>query len=133
MAFGGEELGLKGSFHFVQNPLFPISNIKFLVNMDISGTGDDGIQVVNGSVYKEEFNQLVRINQNNNYLPQIKIRGAACNSDHCPFYKNGVPSFFIYTLGGIQAYHDVFDKAETLPLTAYDNYFKLLTGFVNEL
>jgi hypothetical protein len=42
----------------------------------------------------------------------------------------GIPSFFIYTLGGIQAYHDVDDKAETLPLTKYTDLFKLLVEWV---
>jgi hypothetical protein len=27
------------------------------------------------------------------------------------FHTKGVPCFFIYTLGGIQAYHDIYDRA----------------------
>ncbi len=49
------------------------------------------------------------------------------------FHMKKVPCFFIYTLGGIQAYHDIYDKSETLPLTEYEDYFKLVTQFVNEL
>jgi hypothetical protein len=131
MAFGAEELGLLGSTHFVNDPIFPLSNIKFMLNFDISGTGDEGIQVVNGTIFKSRFEQLKKINGDNNLLKQVKIRGESCNSDHCPFYRKGVPSFFIYTLGGIQAYHDIYDRSETLPLTAYDNYFKLLTFFIS--
>jgi uncharacterized membrane protein len=37
------------------------------------------------------------------------------------FSEAGVPAFFIYTLGGITAYHDVKDVAKTLPLTKYDD------------
>jgi aminopeptidase YwaD len=66
-------------------------------------------------------------------LKQIKIRGEACNSDHCLFHQKGVPCFFIYTLGGIQAYHDIYDRAETLPLTEYEDYFKLLVSFIKSL
>lgn len=133
IAFGGEEFGLLGSRYFTENPLFPLKNIKFLLNFDISGTGDDGIQVVNGSVYKDKFNKLKAINQKNGFLKEVKIRGEACNSDHCMFHMKGVPSFFIYTLGGIQAYHDVNDRAETLPLTEFEDYFKLITKFIEEL
>ena len=133
IAFGGEELGLLGAKHFVENPLFKLSKIKFLINFDISGTGDDGIQVVNGSVYKDKFNRLSQINTEQHLLKQVKIRGEACNSDHCFFYMKKVPCFFIYTLGGIKAYHDVYDKAETLPLTAFKNYYTLITQFVDEL
>lgn len=133
MAFGAEELGLLGSAYFVKHPTFPLSDIKFMLNFDISGTGDDGIQVVNGTIFKAQFDQLKRINSSNNLLKQVKVRGESCNSDHCPFYRNGVPSFFIYTLGGIQAYHDIYDRSETLPLTAYDNYFKLISLFISSL
>ena len=133
IAFSGEGLGLLGAKYFTERPLFPLKKIKFLMNYDISGTGDDGIQVVNGKVYKDKFDLLVSLNQKYNLLKEVKIRGEACNSDHCMFHMAGVPSFFIYTLGGIQAYHDVYDKAETLPLTEYEDYFKLIIAFVKEI
>lgn len=133
IAFAGEELGLLGSKHFVENPLFDLSKIKFLLNFDISGTGDEGIQVVNGSVHRDQFDRLKKINDEKGFLPQVKIRGAACNSDHCMFDSKNIPTFFIYTLGGIQAYHDIYDKAETLPLTKFEDYFKLIVQFADGL
>lgn len=33
IAFAAEEAGLLGSFHYVNNPLFPLSNIRFLINL----------------------------------------------------------------------------------------------------
>ena len=129
----GEELGLIGSEYYVNNPLFPLSKIRFLVNLDMVGTGDDGIKVVNGSVYKKEFDLLTKINDKNKYLKTVAIRGEAANSDHYSFYKKGVKSIFIYTLGGIDAYHNIYDKSETLPLTKYNEVFKLLTDFVKAL
>jgi hypothetical protein len=72
---------------------------------------------------------LGRINDNGRYLVNIKKRGKACNSDHCPFYAKGVPCFFIYTLGGIAAYHNLDDRPETLPLTAFQGLTKLLIAF----
>ena len=131
IAFAAEEIGLIGSNYFTSNPIFPLTKIKFLINFDLAGTGDDGIQVVNGKVYQKKFDQLVRINKHGDLLTQIKVRGEACNSDHCMFYSKGVPCFYIYTLGGIQAYHDIHDKAETLPLTDYQDYFSLITRFID--
>lgn len=130
IAFGGEELGLLGSKYFVENPLFDLSRVKFLLNFDLAGTGDDGIQVVNGSVYREQFDRLSNINKENELLPQVKIRSKACNSDHCFFDEAGVPGFYIYTLGGIRAYHDIYDKFETLPLTEFEDYFSLMVKFL---
>ena len=133
IAFGAEELGLIGSKYFTENPLFPLSEIKFLMNFDLAGTGDEGIQVVNGSVYIDKFDELVQINDELDLLPNVKIRGSACNSDHCMFDQQDVPGFYIYTLGGIQAYHDVYDRPETLPLTEFEDYFKLIIEFIDQL
>ncbi len=131
IAFAAEEIGLIGSNYFTTHPLFPLGKIKFLINFDLAGTGDDGIQVVNGKIHQKEFDRLLQINRDGNLLKQIKIRGEACNSDHCMFHSKGVRCFYIYTLGGIQAYHDIFDKAETLPLTDYQDYFSLITKFID--
>jgi len=133
IAFAGEEPGLLGSKYYTEHPLFPLSKIKFLVNMDIVGTGDEGITVVNGSVYKEAFNSLTNINNEKGYLKQIKSRGKAANSDHYFFSEKGVPAFFMYTMGGISAYHDIFDRGETLPLTEFEDLFKLLVTFTDNL
>lgn len=131
IAFGAEEIGLIGSKYFVQNSPFNLDKIKFLLNFDLAGTGDEGIQVVNGSVYKSEFERLGQINEDLDLLPEVKIRGSACNSDHCAFDQKDIPGFYIYTLGGIRAYHDIYDKYETLPFTEFEDYFKLITEFLN--
>ncbi|AHM59885.1 peptidase M28 [Flammeovirgaceae bacterium 311] len=133
IAFGAEEAGLLGSRYFVQNPLVPLENIHFMLNLDITGTGEEGIKVVNGSVYKEHFELLQSLNREKELLRQVSPRGEACNSDHCPFYEQGVPSFFIYTLGGIQAYHDIYDRSETLPLTEFEDLHRLLIEFTKKL
>ena len=103
-----------------------LKKIKFLINIDIAGTGDEGIKVVNGAIDTFHFNRLKRLNDENNLLKSVQPRGKAANSDHYFFTEAGVPSFFIYTLGGISAYHDVFDISATLPLTKYNELHKLL-------
>ncbi len=133
MFFGGEELGLLGSKYYTENPFFPLEKIKFLINLDMVGTGSKGIQIVNGSVFRNEFDKLVEINKKKKYLPHIKIRGAATNSDHYFFYDKGVKSFFIYTLGDYKEYHNIYDKPEVLPLTEFEDLIKLLIDFVKEV
>ena len=131
--FSGEEAGLLGSKYYSEHPVFSLSKIKFLTNLDLLGTGDDGIMVVNATVFKDQFEKLNRINVDKNYLKQIKQRGKAANSDHYWFTEKGVPSFFIYTMGGIQAYHDIYDIEKTLPLTKYLEVCKLLIEFNDNL
>ena len=132
MNFSGEEVGILGSIYYVEHPLFSLEKIKFLVNLDMVGTGSKGIVVVNGSRFEKEFARMQRDNEKHKYISRVKIRGEACNSDHCPFYKAGVPSFFIYTTGDeYSEYHNVTDSPKTIPLTAYDGVFKLMRDFIN--
>ncbi|MBC7863764.1 MAG: M28 family peptidase [Bacteroidia bacterium] len=130
LLFCGEEAGLVGSKYFTENPLMPLSKIKFLVNLDLLGTGDEGITVVNATEFKKEFDLLKSINDEKKLLSLVKPRGKAQNSDHFYFGQKGVHCFFIYTMGGIKAYHDVYDISKTLPLTKYKEVFLLLTEFV---
>ncbi|HTO38413.1 MAG TPA: M20/M25/M40 family metallo-hydrolase [Brumimicrobium sp.] len=133
IAFSGEEIGLLGSQYFVNSQVLPVNDVKFLINLDIMGSGEEGITVVNGSVFTKEFKKLQKINQKQQYLSQIKSRGEAANSDHWFFYKSGVPSIFIYTMGPNKHYHDVYDTYEELSFKAYDNIVKLLVDFVGKL
>lgn len=127
--FAGEEAGLLGSKYFTENPLIPLKNIRFLVNLDLEGTGIDGITVVNATIFPNEFALLKQTNEKYKYLVKVNPRGKAANSDHYFFSEKGVPAFFIYTLGGIKAYHDIYDISATLPLNEYSNLFNLLVKF----
>ncbi len=129
IAFAGEEAGLLGSKYFVEHPQIKLSTIRFLINIDLVGTGEEGITVVNASEFTNEFQTLNKINDAQQLLTKINSRGKAANSDHYWFTEKGVPAFFIYTLGGIKAYHDVDDKAATLPLTEFKDLFKLITNY----
>jgi aminopeptidase YwaD len=133
ICFAGEEAGLIGSKYFTENPLVPLKNIRFLINTDLAGTGEEGITVVNATEFPKEFAMMQAINKENNLLAAVNARGKAANSDHYFFTEKGVPAFFFYTLGGIKAYHDVFDKAITLPLNEHEDLFKLITKFNEKL
>jgi aminopeptidase YwaD len=133
ICFAGEEAGLLGSKYFASNPLITLSNTRFLINFDLVGTGDEGITVVNATEFTKEFTLLNAINDSAKYVAKINARGKAANSDHYWFTEKGVSSFFIYTLGGIKAYHDVFDKSATLPLNEYNDLFKLILQFNKRL
>lgn len=133
IAFGAEEAGLVGSYYFVENPLIDLKKIKFLLNFDIMGAGEDGIQIVNSSIFTKDYELLNQINSKKKFVKQIKKRGEACNSDHCPFYEKGIPSFFTYTLGGAGHYHDPFDKGETLTLEEFTDMQNLFVEFINQL
>lgn len=133
IAFAGEEAGLLGSKYYVENPLFKLKKIRFLVNLDIMGSGEEGITAVNGTLFEKEFGLLQSINEENDLLEKVKVRGPAANSDHYWFTEKGVPAFFIYTMGPNKHYHDIFDKYEELSFKEYEDITTLLIKFVSNL
>lgn len=133
IAFAGEEAGLLGSKHYTEHPFQRLKKIRFLINLDIMGSGEEGITVVNATLFEREFNKLKELNQADSLLQQIKSRGPAANSDHYWFTEKGVPAFFIYTMGPNKHYHDIFDTYDELTFNEYDDIVRLLTGFVTSI
>ena len=131
--FSGEELGLLGSQYFVEHPVLDLAKIKFLLNLDLTGSGGNGITVVNATEHKKIFNTLKSINNTYTFLPRIKSRGPAKNGDHWAFHQKGVPCFFIYTNGQYTQYHNIYDTADNVPLTAYNDLVKLIIAFTEKL
>ena len=133
MAFSGEEAGLLGSEYYAGHPLFPLEKIRFLINLDLVSTGSDGIMVINGEEFTKEFELLSSLNKKDSLVKEVKKRSTSNNSDHYPFYRRGVSCFFIHTLGEYDEYHTVDDKPALLPFSAYNEFFTLLTRFVQQL
>ncbi len=133
MFFTGEELGLLGSLYYVQHPVFDLNKIKLLVNLDMVGSGDEGITVVNAKNNQNFYNKLVSVNEVKQYLPSIKARGQAMNSDHYYFAEKGVPAVFIYTRGKYKEYHNIYDRADKVPLTKFEDLERLLLETVFNL
>ena len=131
--FAGEEAGLVGSSWYVDKPAFPLSNIRFLLNLDLMGNGEEGITVVNATEFPNAFALLQKLNAEKQYLSAINSRGKAQNSDHYWFTEKGVPSFFWYTLGKRKAYHDVEDIAATVLLVEANDLIRLILDFSQQL
>lgn len=131
VGFGAEEVGLLGSEYYVNHPAIDLKKTKFMLNLDLNGTGEEGVTVVNATIHQKEFKKLTAINEKYHLLEKIKMRGPAANSDHYWFSQKGVPAFFMYTMGGVSHYHDVYDRPETLPLTEFNDLTSLLIQFVN--
>ena len=130
----GEEAGLLGSRYFAANAPFDLGKVVFAINFDMVGTGSEGITVINAKQLPYHFEMLNDINQRENLFTKVVERGESCNSDHCPFYEKGVPSFFIHTQGPEnQHYHDVGDKSAALPFSKHEALFRLITSFSKQL
>lgn len=129
VAFTGEEAGLVGSKYFTEHPSVPLNQIRFLMNLDLEGTGSDGITAVNATIYKDDFELLKSINSADSLLKKVAPRGKAANSDHYWFGEAGVPCFFIYQMGSYDHYHDPGDNWDILPMDHFDPTIDLIKKF----
>lgn len=130
VAFAGEEVGLLGSAYMVKHPPVPLTDIRFQLNLDIMGSGEEGITAVNATLFPKEFKRLVKFNKKWNAVSIVKPRGPAANSDHYFFTEAGVPAFFIYTMGPNKHYHDIFDTYDELSFKAFESLAILFESFL---
>jgi len=131
IAFAGEETGLIGSYNYVEKN--DLSSLHFVLNLDLYGAGSEGITVVNGKTFKDQFNILTTINNDSNLVTKIRARGEAANSDHYYFSKKGIPAFFIYSNGHVGGYHNIKDTPEKLEKGYFNSLFTIIRYFLDSL
>jgi hypothetical protein len=115
-AFTGEESGLLGSGHFVDDPPRPFETVEAMLNMDMVGRLRDRKLSVMGVGTATEFPGLIKnANLAMTTANRFDIHTAEDGygpSDHSSFYKRNVPVLFLFT-GAHVDYHkpsDTWDK-----------------------
>ena len=130
----GEEAGLFGSYYNAEHPSFELNRTRLLINFDMVGTGSEGMQMVNSTIFPEITQVMREVNDRHQCMAEIKDRDESCNSDHCPYYQKGVPALFIYTLGHENhEYHTVTDTPDKTKFTAFEGFFELITKTVERV
>lgn len=133
MLFSGEEAGLMGSRHYVNHPLFPMEKIKLVINLDMVGTGQQGVILFNAPQRPLEAAIVQKINEEKHYMKEVEERTGSANSDHWPFNEKDIPAIFFLTKGRAGGGHNIFDTPDKLPLYGYENLFKLVIDLTKEL
>ena len=126
MTFSGEEAGLLGSRHYVNNPIAPIEQHVYMLNLDMVGRNPDkpvgihGVGSADGDIIRKAVEDAVARSGLKAVLhDKVQLMGG--DSDHSSFRDKGVPFSFFFT--GFHAdYHQVTDHPDKL---AYDNMVKV--------
>jgi len=112
-AFTGEEMGLVGSGHFVDQPTRPVESIEAMLNMDMVGRLRDNRLMVMGVGTAAEFADMVAATNRGSDAFDLKTSSDGYGpSDHSSFYKRKVPVLMLFT-GAHVDYHkpsDTWDK-----------------------
>jgi aminopeptidase YwaD len=121
LAFGGEERGLLGSSHYVENPLRPLDRTIAMINLDMVGRLGTGRPLtVFGIGTATQWEDIVRAaaNEQTDPLGLTLLPDGFGPSDHSAFYGKGIPVLHFFT-GTHADYHrptDDDDKIDAVGL-----------------
>lgn len=114
VAFSGEELGLLGSRHFVDNAPFPADSMAAMLNFDMVGRLANDKLLVYGTATAAELPAL--LDSANAAGPRLAVKGIGDGfgpSDHSSFYAKDVPVLHFFT-DQHPDYHAATDDADKI-------------------
>ena len=131
-AWSGEEMGLIGSSHFAEHPLFVLSNVVAYVNFDMIGRLRDNKLVLQGTGSSTAWRRLIEKRnvaagfnltlQDDPYLP----------TDVTAFYPKGMPVLNFFT-GSHDDYHRPTDRPDTLDYEGAERIARFAEGLLLDL
>ncbi|MBX9784264.1 MAG: M28 family peptidase [Chitinophagaceae bacterium] len=113
IAFSGEELGLYGSKYFTDHPTISLTDVNYMINMDMVGRLNDSSKAITigGVGTSPAWGSLLNGEKKMPFTIKIDSSGTG-PSDHTSFYRKDIPVLFFFT-GLHTDYHkptDDFDK-----------------------
>lgn len=118
IAFSGEEMGLLGSQHFIEEPTIPLEQSLAMINMDMIGRLDNNELLIFGTGSSKKWKDLV-IEANSDSLSIEMIPDGTGASDHTSFYNKGIPVLHYFTNTHAD-YHRPSDDAEYINAEGQD-------------
>jgi len=114
ISFSGEEEGLLGSKHFVDNPEIDLSKVNAMINMDMVGrlNSENSLQI-GGVGTAEGLKNLVLSNTDTSVIKLALSPEGYGPSDHSSFYGKNIPVLFYFT-GAHMDYHTPTDTWEKI-------------------
>lgn len=96
LAFSGEEMGLLGSAHYVEEPTVDLAQAKAMINLDMIGRMSDKNLLIFGVGTTPKWSELaVAVNEDSLNLNLVKDGTGA--SDHTSFYYKNIPVLHYFT------------------------------------
>ncbi|MBQ9584797.1 MAG: DUF4910 domain-containing protein [Muribaculaceae bacterium] len=134
LAFSGEDANLRGSSWYVEHPIVPLEQIKYLFNIDMIGDNNPVQYCEVSDEGMRGFSLFEQINNSKHYFNALNRGELAANSDHYPFATRHVPCIFLENEKGdaFQYYHTIFDTYETVRFDSYEPIFNMVRDFIEQ-
>jgi Peptidase family M28 len=115
VAFGAEEHGMAGSIHYVNHPVFPLSNHVAMINLEKLGRAPDRPFSVNGSASSTAWNEVLKVAQEQTKT-QVRpnVPFALPDSDHYPFSLSKIPAVMFYVSSNVDEAHQASDSSDKI-------------------
>jgi aminopeptidase YwaD len=113
MSFAGEELGLLGSAHWVNQPTLPLDKAVAMLNMDMIGRIKDSKVYIGGVGTGSSFKSLLEEDKSKTELNLEFSAGGYAASDHTSFVSKKIPVLFFFS-GLHSDYHKPSDTADKI-------------------
>lgn len=133
ITYTGEELGLLGSRYFLDQETFPLSQIKFNINLDMIGRSSTKNEesrahyVVSHKKYIQAIEKFITdVNQGITDFPLLfdNDEDSPGGSDHQSFINKGIPAFFFFS-GIHKDLHNPGDDAEKIDYAKAESISRL--------
>ncbi|MCK6558961.1 M20/M25/M40 family metallo-hydrolase [candidate division KSB1 bacterium] len=131
-AFTGEELGLLGSAHYVNQPALPLEKTIAMINMDMIGRLRDSTLIVQGVGTSPRWQTLVDSLKANTHLKLKLVKDGHGPSDHASFYLKNIPVLFFFT-DLHEDYHRVTDDADKINVAGEAEVLQLVAKTITEI
>ena len=132
IAFSGEDANLRGSEWYAEHPVVPLSQIKYLFNLDMIGDNNPEMYCEVSDAGMAGYALFEQINGQKGYYEALDRAELADNSDHYPFAVRGVPCIFFMNEHGdaFKYYHTVYDTWKNAIFINYEPTFSIIRDFV---
>lgn len=136
----GEEIGLKGSKYYADNPIYPMENTIANLNIDMIGRIDaahednpDYVYLIGSDMLSQELHDMsedankssMNMNLDYKYNGKSDPNRFYYRSDHYNFAKNDVPVIFYFN-GTHEDYHKPTDTPDKIEYELYQRRAKLI-------
>ncbi|MBO4612900.1 MAG: Zn-dependent exopeptidase M28 [Bacteroidaceae bacterium] len=132
LSFSGEDANLRGSEFFANNPIVPLSQIRYLFNIDMIGDNNPVQYCEVSNEGMRGYQLFEQINNERQYFKALNRGELAANSDHYPFATRHVPCIFLENEEGdaFKYYHTIFDNWQHAVFDSYEPVFQLVRDFI---
>ena len=137
-AFDGEELGLKGAYHFVKDNKIQKKNIVLNLNMDMISRSEDNTLFAVGTRYTKSLKPIITNEKpHGKVILEIGHEGLdgkdnwTNSSDHAAFHEQQIP-FVYFGVPDHKDYHKPTDDFENIDQEFYKDTVETILSLINK-